>query len=230
MSVLFTMNTQSFAEEINSTGTQSASEERVRFYLTKSISKRIPRTNVELMGSVRWISGVAPEEIRKIDIVSESAQGELQFLVFGENQETPSEGKVNFAAWIQAPVALRRIPPGVRLQKDWFEIQKINVAEGFAKTYRGLIPPADIDIDELESIQTVLEGQFPLLSGVKKVPDIRQGGSVRIKLISGNLVLTTIGTALEPGYVSQSVRVSTAKTKKNLVGRLTEKDVVEVNL
>jgi flagella basal body P-ring formation protein FlgA len=67
-------------------------------------------------------------------------------------------------------------------------------------------------------------------SAVERVPDVRRGDSVRVRIISNGLTLTAQAMASEPGYLNGPVRVLTAQTKRELSGKLVSTGVVEVKL
>jgi flagella basal body P-ring formation protein FlgA len=106
----------------------------------------------------------------------------------------------------------------------------VNVAQGLAYQYRGVMIPSKESIDGLQARQTILEGQYPLASGVEKVPDVRRGDAIQVKILSGEIQLSTMATVQEPGYLNQNVRILTQKSKKELVGMLKEGGIVEVKL
>jgi flagella basal body P-ring formation protein FlgA len=88
----------------------------------------------------------------------------------------------------------------------------------------------DAELMHLESRQTILQGQFITSSAVQRIPDIRRGDSVRIRMISGGLAVSTQGTAEEPGYINGKMRVMANKSKREFVGELSADGVVEVKL
>ncbi len=127
-------------------------------------------------------------------------------------------------------VALKRIYPGEKLIPEFFKLQEVDVSQGWAKEVRTDLLPKEINLSQLEARQSILEGQFALLSGVQKIPDIKRGERVQVRLISGGVALSTSATAEEPAYVHGSVHVMTGKTKRVLVGVLLEDKSVEVKL
>jgi flagella basal body P-ring formation protein FlgA len=86
------------------------------------------------------------------------------------------------------------------------------------------------DITKLQARQTLIEGQPLLSSAVERVPDVRRGDFVRVKIVSNGLTLSAQATASEPGYLNGPVRVLTAQTKRELSGKLISSGVVEVKL
>ena len=127
-------------------------------------------------------------------------------------------------------IALKRVYPNEKLNKKDFRLQEINVSSGLAHEYRGNFLSKDADLNQLEARQSILEGGFVLSSGVQKTPDIRRGEAVQIRMISGGVVISLSGTAEEPAYLDQPVRVMTQQTKKSLLGKLGENHRVEVQL
>jgi flagella basal body P-ring formation protein FlgA len=195
--------------------------ERVR----AALARNYPGARVELTGEIHWAEGSGePSEKAEITIVSETARAEA---VFRAGQ---ADGWVSFAAYMPAWVAVRRVLPSERLSADRFVQQEINVAQGMPHEYRGVILPIGTDLAQLESRQTILEGQFATSTAVVRVPDVRRGESVRVHLVAGDITLSTSGVAQEPAYLDGSVRITASKSKKELSGRLTGPGLVEVKL
>lgn len=199
--------------------------------IAQEIAKKYPGARIEVAPQLQVSYGKIPAQVSHVRVVSENNRGQAQVVLQGaEGSHDAAEAWVSFSAWMPALVAARRVTPGERLQRESFQAQDVNVASGMAREYRGVILPPASDLAKLEASQTILEGQFALSSGVRKVPDLRKGEAVRIRMISGDVVLSTQGLAEEPGYLDQQVRVLTLKTKKLLVGRLLSGGIVEVGL
>lgn len=202
--------------------------------LKKELTQRYPGAMIELTTEVHWVSGgltsreITNQKNRLVQELQELQPGNIQFTIrrMGGN----SIGQVGFAAWFPTWAAQRRILPGERLHSEMFSKQKVNIATGFAREFRGLIVPSDVELSGYESIQTILEGQFPMRSGIRKVPDLRRGEPIQIRLISGGIVLSTSGISEESAYLNSTVRVMAGKTKRQLVGKLLSEGVVEVHL
>jgi flagella basal body P-ring formation protein FlgA len=198
-----------------------------------ALAARYPGAEIQLGSGLSYGNGSLPQRVSNVSIVSENERGDAELQVNGTNADGTSasiRGWVHFNAWVPAWIAKRRVLPGERLQGDSFVLQKVDVAVGLAHEYRGLILSSDSDLSSLQARQTVLEGQFVLSNGVERIPDVKRGQAVRIRLNSGAVTLMTNGTAEEPGYVNDELRVMTAKTKKVLVGKLAHDGVVEVKL
>lgn len=198
--------------------------------LKEEISKTYDGAKVELLGTVQWVKGGLPSEIKSLHMLGDDSQGNIHFTVSSEEDQETSEGWMSFAAWLPARIAKRRILPGEALSADLFVIQSVNVSSGQAHEYRGLIFPEQMNLQGLETIQTIVEGQFLLTSAVQKTPDIHRGDSVRVQLVSGDLTLSTAGIAEEPGYFNHQIRIVTNKGKRELLGKLMASGVVEVRL
>ncbi len=198
--------------------------------IQSELQKRYPTARIEVAGGAyRWTRGDAlPSEVAQITLYDETPQGEVQFVA--KTATGSADGLASYSAWLEVPVAINRVRPGERLSPDLFNIQEVNIARGMAHEYRGAILSKNSDFARLEARQTILEGQFPLTTGVQPIPDIRRGDSVRVRLISGALTLSTIGIAQEPGYVDHSIHILASKTKRELVGTLAADGVVEVKL
>jgi flagella basal body P-ring formation protein FlgA len=202
--------------------------ERLGAALKRELSKHYPGARVELTGAYQWFRGGLPADFTQVDSVVPNARGEARFAVRSAAED--AEGVVTFSAYVPAWIAVRRILPGEKLAPEQFLQQDVNVASGMAYEYRGVILGRDVDVSGFEAKQTILEGQYALSSGVQRIPDVRRGQPVQIRLTAGGVVLTTPGIAEEPGYVESSVHVMSAKTKRALIGRLRAGRIVEVTL
>ena len=195
--------------------------------LRNEIAKNYPGARIEIGNNLKLHSEL-PAQIRGIRILSDNARGEIQFLVHGSAQEV--QGSTDFSAMKRTWIAQRRILPGEKLNEQSFLVSEVNVASGLNRESRGIMLPETTELTSLEARQTILEGSFPLTTGVQRVPDVRRGDSLRILLTTGDITLSTSGTAQEPAYLDGTVRVLTQKTKRELVGQLKSGGVVEVKL
>lgn len=195
--------------------------------LKKVIEKNYMGARIEFQSSITWAQGEAPTETSPIKILTDNQRGNVIFSVGSEN---PTVGTVNYSAWVSAPIAKRRIQPGEKLNKDLFQIREVNVSQGLDREYRGIILDPATDFSKLEARQTILEGQYPVTTGVQKMPDVRRGDVVQVKVHTGSVILTTQGIAQEISYINENVRILTAKTKKEMIGKLQADNQVEVHL
>jgi flagella basal body P-ring formation protein FlgA len=198
--------------------------------LQKEISTNYGDAEIQLSSNIQWVKGGNPAMPARITLLGDDGRGNLHFSVTDDLTFRVSEGWISFSAWVPARIALKRIRPGELLQPDHFVVQNVNVALGQPREYRGLILSQTTELQGLEAIQTILEGQFLLSSAVQRIPDVRRGDSVQVKLISGDLILTTQGHAEEAAYLNRPVRVMTGKNKRELMGYLQSGGVVEVKL
>ena len=169
------------------------------------------------------------ENITQVRLLDDKANGVAILEVSGENSETQVI-QTPYTAWIKAPVATRRIYPNSKIKAEDIRIQSINVASGPAREYRGVLAAADTNFANMESRQTILEGQFVTTSAIQKQPDIRKGEMVKLELNSGDLSLSTQAISEESASVGDKIRVMTLKSKKEILGKVKEDHSVEVNL
>jgi flagella basal body P-ring formation protein FlgA len=199
--------------------------------LTRELEQTCRQFNhprVEL-GVIKLIGGKFPEQIKTVSLLSENDRGEAQFNVVGANGES-AQVLAEYKAWVRVRAANRRITPGERVVAESFNTQEVNIATGMPYELRGVLLSSTEDLSRLETRQTILEGQFLVSNAVQRVPDVRRGDVVRIQVVSGDLNLSTSGTAVEPGYSSGSVKVLTSVTHRELTGILQPGNVVEVKL
>jgi flagella basal body P-ring formation protein FlgA len=172
-------------------------------------------------------------EVRTIRLVTDKSTGVAQFEVIGTNsdgKEIVETIQTPYEAWKKVPVATHRIYPNSKLKNEDFKVQDVNVASGVAREFRGVMMPEDTNFNQLQTKQTILEGQYVVTSAIQRTPDLRKGDTVRLELNSGDLSLTTQAVTEEAGSVGSQVRVMTTKTKRELTGMIKEDHSVEVNL
>lgn len=193
--------------------------------MEKLITFGAPR--IEL-GVIRLVSGALPATIQGVTFQGDNTLGEAQFSVYGNQQSAVIAAQ--YSAFTDVRVASRRIAPGEKINPEFFHTQEVNLATGMPYEMRGVLLPVSEKISQLETRQTILEGQFLVSTAVQKVPDVRRGDSVRIQVISGDLHLSTAGTATESGYSQSPLKVVTTKTRRELTGTLQPGGIVEVKL
>ena len=200
--------------------------------ITSELAKRFPNARVELTEDLHWTSSQPEGQLVSIRVGDENARAQVGFTIETHDDQGTHHGYgyATFAAWFPARMAVRRVMPGEKLQNDQFETREINVASGTEREFRGVILDQKTDITHLQARQTLIEGQPLLSSAVERVPDVRRGDSVRVKIISNGLTLSAQAIASEPGYLNNTVRVLTAQTKRELSGKLVSSGVVEVKL
>lgn len=196
--------------------------------LILQLSQKIPGARIEITGPLRLNNRQSAENITSLVLMSEDA-GQARFRA-NDAEGYQVEGIAPFSAWMPALVVKKRVLPGARIGAQGIVKQDVNAAVGLAREMRGLIVSPETNTDSLEARQTLLEGQFLTTSAVQTVPDVKRGDAVRIRMVSGNIVLMTNGTANEAAYIEQPVRVMTQKGKRDLVGKLSRDGTVEVKL
>jgi flagella basal body P-ring formation protein FlgA len=198
--------------------------------LKSEISKKYMGAVVRTEGPVKWVRGGDLDLVSAVSLLGDDGRGNMHFIAKDETHAFESEGWVSFSARASAKVAVKRIRPGELLREDMFMTQTLELSSGMAHESRGILFPDTSSVNGLETIQTILEGQFLTSVAIQRIPDVRRGDVVRIHLISGDLVLTTSGIAEEQGYIKGRVRVMTGKLKRELSGLLRSGGIVEVLL
>lgn len=197
------------------------------------IEQAYPGARVAVAASdVSCPGGQAPALAEKAALLLDSGRGHarLSFRTREGQDSGDSECWVRFSAWMPAWVAKRRILPGEKLSVQAFDKKEIDVAQGMAREVRGLLLSPGARLSQLESRQTLLEGQPVLSSAVQQVPDVHRGEAVQIRMVSGGVTLSTGGTAEEAATLQGLVRVLTQRSKRVLTGKLMDGGVVEVRL
>ncbi len=205
-------------------------EVQLKKMIKLELAKAYPEAQVEVYGHPRWLTDRSIESPRRVTLLGDDSKGHIHFSVQGENFSNDAEGWFSFSAWTMGRVATKRIRPGEVLDVGSFVEQKIDVAVGSAREYRGVILPATVPTSKLESLQTILEGQFLTSTAVRRIPDVRRGDPLQVQIESSGLLIRTSGVAEEPSYVGRTIRVQTLRAKRELTGQLLEGGVVEVRI
>lgn len=186
------------------------------------IEKRYPGARIEM--TAENFSKIPRDAV----FLGETPRGEAIF----ETSSVSARAQISipFNAWQDTLVARRRVLPGETLSLDAFSKQEVDVSRGQAHELRGLMLSADFDVSKYEARQTLLEGQYVLASAIQRAPDARRGDIVKLRIVSGTLLLNTLATVQEPGNYGKNVRVMTTKTKRELVGKLMQDGSIEVLL
>lgn len=205
--------------------------------IQRAVAERLGANRVEVLGAPQLVAGQSLDDAEVASVLEENAKGEVRVLVRGwrgrgtaARVATQAEYRARVAAWVLGWVAGRRVLPGEALAVDALKVQEVNVAEGLAHEYRGILLSPTEDLSRLEARQTLLEGGFVTSAAVRKIPDLRRGDIVRLEILSGGVRLSTSAEALEPASTQQRVKVQTIRAKRELVGVLRDGGVVEVTL
>jgi flagella basal body P-ring formation protein FlgA len=202
---------------------------RVESVLRNELSKRFNDAAIHFLSGSTFPLPPEGVGVQGVRVLSETGTGTVNYSV-QYSDGASALGQARFSAMVPTYVAIRRIRPGEKLELSDFQLQSVNVAQGLAYQYRGVMFNEKDSLDGIQARQTILEGQYPLRSGVEKVPDIRRGDIVRVRIVSGDISLVTMGIVQEPGYLDQSLKILTQKTKKEMVGQLKKGGLVEVAL
>jgi hypothetical protein len=136
--------------------TDRSLEVQLKKMIKLELAKAYPEAQVEVYGHPRWLTDRSLESPRRVALLGDDSKGHIHFSVQGENFSNDAEGWFSFSAWTLGRVATKRIRPGEVLDVGSFVEQKIDVAVGVAREYRGVILPATVPMSKLESLQTIL--------------------------------------------------------------------------
>jgi flagella basal body P-ring formation protein FlgA len=189
----------------------------------KELSGVFPGTKIEL------ITQAPPFEIQSIRYIREDGRGRAYFQI---NQE-PVEYPVGFRAIKSVWVSTQKLAPLTGLRGASLRLQEFDLAQGLAHQYRSTLIGKEMTQDELskfETRQTILESQFLTLTALSKIPDVRRGETVRLKVQASGVTLSTTGLVQEPGNVGDLIRVLSSTSKREFTGKLTKEKMIEVTL
>ncbi|MBY0469825.1 flagellar basal body P-ring formation chaperone FlgA [bacterium] len=208
---------------------QNGAKQRVSQLISQEIQKKYPAAKIE-MGAISEFPAGNPIHV---SLVEDSGRGYVKCMVQleqGEDEVIERLVSASFTALMPAYIAKKRVLPGEKLDAENFKKDFVNVAHGMAREYRGVILSSEVKLENLQATQTILEGNYPLSSGVQKIPDVKRGDLVRVRVLSGRVMLSLQGTAQEPGNVKDQVRILTEKTKRELKGKVMPDGSIEVQL
>lgn len=225
-----------------SSANEANSIERLEHLATLALQAKYENAEIKLINLDALAenpSFISDQDIQAVNLVEDKPGGIAVFKIKGIKEDSARPGKLRevtqviqlpFEAWVKTLISKNRIQPNQKLKRSDFKLGTVNVAQGLPREYRGIIAREDASVENSESKQTIFEGQFLTVSAIRKQPDIRRGDSVKINLISGELVLSTQGVAQEPASIGDRVRVITGKTKREVVGKLAGDQSVEVRI
>lgn len=185
---------------------------------------------IEKIGKINWTYGDFFLNPKKITILGEVSPGNVKFAIFGDEKNKYSEGCFLVSVWALAKVSNKKIKPGEKLKNEFFSLKNIEISRLKMPESRRYILNVNQDLENLEAVQTILEGDLLLSSSVKKIPDVRRGELVNVRLSSGNVTLSVPGISEDFGYLNDKIKVITSKAKKQFSGYLSPGGVVEVQL
>ena len=220
----------SFAEEPSIAVVSLA--DRLSSMIKKTLEEKITHSEVEIQSFNALVESTPLKNFQnfsKVRLLDDKPNGVAILEVTGDEGQTQVV-QTPYTAWMKVPVATHRIYPNTKLKAEDFKVQSINVASGPAREYRGIMASETTPLAQMESRQSILEGQFLTTAAIQKQPDLRKGDLIKLELNSGELSLTTQAVAQEPASVGDKIRVLTLKTKKEIVGLVKEDHSVEVNL
>ena len=203
-----------------------ASESLMKDAVHSELKSRYPESRIEILKTENDNQEL---DVKKIIAIREEGQGLLTvtYLNSKDEQKYKSYG---FSAYKKVWVAKRKIKPTEKLISSDFEINEVDVSRGLAHQYRQLMISVDKSLQGLEARQSILEGQYPLLSSVQKLPEIRRGDVVTVKVSNQDVLLMTTAVAQEPGAKDEQIRIITQKSKKELSAKVKDTGLVEVSL
>lgn len=195
------------------------------------MQERYPSAHFETRGLVRIGTQLAISDVSNFDvrITNESPKGELQFEIINrENRSLMAQATVAYSLLQNVWIARKRFYTSQALSKSDFELREVDVAREPFIQYRGILVEAEAKIDRFEAKQSILEGTALTTNSIQIVPSVKRGGSITLRMRAGDLVVTTLATADEPGRIGEPIRVTTLKTKRTLVGILSEDGMVDI--
>ena len=169
--------------------------------------------------------------------------GEITF-DFSKNQQDEFYGKISLSCDIIAngePYRRVNILADVRayikvyrLKKDAsrgaaLDLSMVEEAvENIASVSKGVIKdPAELAASK--SATFLSSGTVLTRYLLDRLPDINRGDDIKILVKFGNVTATTYGKALQEGSVGELIKIRNSDSKKDLVGKVVDKGVVEIN-
>ncbi len=119
-------------------------------------------------------------------------------------------------------VARSNLPAGP-LQPDSFSMEVRNVLSISGEPYFGGSLPTDLVLDH-----ALTRGDTLVRSNIKSAIAVTRGSSVSACIHSGALLVSMRGVAMESGSVGQTIRVQNPNSGKELYGKITHENTVEI--
>ncbi len=218
---------------------RSTLQEELLNALQAEIQKTFSGARVELHSGIQGIDPLWLEEANRNQVrlsqltwtsLGQGKSNEWLFQLSDTSKKQTFTAGVLFAAYTLAHFSKKRILPLQTLQNEDFEVREIDLSSPQYRDQRGLVMEAREDLTQLEAKQTILEGTPIYRHAVQAVYDVKRGDALQVRLVSGEIVLTTSGVASENAYLGKAVRVTAGKNKKDLVGKVVSAQSVEVKL
>ena len=210
--------------------------ERLSDLIRASLTEKIADAEIRVPSLEKICSRAPLSEFARLDrarLVEDRSNGTALFEISGKTAGGAEKSELvqtPYSAWKKVVVATKRLYPNSRIQEHDTKIVDMDVASGPIREYRGILVSPDANLTRLQTRQTILENQYVTSTAVEQQPDVRRGDTVRLDLVSGDLTLTTQATASENAAIGDRIRVSTWKTKKEVVGTVRDDHSVEVKL
>jgi flagella basal body P-ring formation protein FlgA len=223
-----------FSFALNSSlATANESEAGIERRLTTELQSRWPGTKILLTTAINWedpsrLAEILASGAGQIQILNDQGQGEVRFALV--SSETRVLGRATFSAFKSAWIPNRRVLPTEVLQVGDFNLREVDVARSPLRETRGILLEPSMKLEKLQARQTLLEGAPVIVTAVQVQPSVKRGASLRVEIVSGEIILSAQAQAMENAVTGGNIRVMTDKQKRELVGKLREDGVVEVSL
>lgn len=197
--------------------------------ITGSLQLLYPKARIEIESPINEV--LSQSSNSEINLLRDTGNGRAVFRISKiqtTGEAMVKEVEITFHAWMSAPIPVQRIRPLEKLKKEMFAIREIDLSRGQAYQYRSLILDSETDVSQLEALQTILPEQYPLLTSVRKTPNIKRGDGLAISVVSDGLRISTRGTSQQDAYIGDEVRVISQGTKTEMRGKLAMDGHVEV--
>ena len=125
--------------------------------------------------------------------------------------------------WKRPVWVAQRALPGGRIPSDGFSLETRDVLNLSGEAF-----PPDSPLTNLALLRSVTKGDALLFSNVRAPIAVTSGSAVTASIHSGSLLVSVRGIALESGSLGQTIRVQNPDSRKELFGRITGENMVEV--
>ncbi len=168
------------------------------------------------------------EENSDFTLIGEGAPGVLRFQ---KQSKTAIEAiDVHFRTFKKVLRPRLSIAAGTALTPDLFEKIEIETTRGMAQQQQHQMIPESTDLKAYEARWTLGKGQTLVDSQIAKIPLIRRGETLKLRVSTGDIHIMTSARAEQNASIGDVVRVTAVKTKREFSGRLVESGLVEVKL
>lgn len=183
---------------------------------------------IKLIRCAAALDKLSSSEIQAYPMSRSNPQGRfpMRVEIYRDNAMT-GKGSITLEVrtFADLPVPVQRIKRNEALTPQMFTLKRFDVTSIREKML------TDISrLDNIRARQNLSEGRYVSLNKIEKIPDVDNGMPVSIIASTGIFDIRAKGTALQRGYIGESIKVKNIDSKKIIIGKITSPGIVEITL